>query len=78
MHRERRRKTTETLTFCELNLFASGPPFCATLVEGLGGPENACAAAATRPGFNACAWSLLPAPAAVLAFPVPLPGLLLA
>lgn len=31
----------------------------------LGGPENACAAAATRPGLNAAAWSLLPA--AVLA-----------
>jgi hypothetical protein len=67
------------LTFCEVNLFAFGPPpFCATggLVEGLGGPENACAAAATRPGFNACAWSLLPA-AVVVEFPVP-PGLALA
>lgn len=45
-------KTAE-LTFCEAGLFASGP-FCATGgLEGfVGGPENACAAAATRPGFN--------------------------
>jgi hypothetical protein len=68
------------LTFCELNLFASGPPLCATGgLEGLGGPENACAAAATRPTSNACAWSLLPFPAAVAVVDFPdAPGLELA
>jgi hypothetical protein len=50
-------KATE-LTFCGVSLFA----FCAAGgLEDLGGPENACAAAATRPGLNAGAWSLLPA-----------------
>jgi hypothetical protein len=46
-------KTIE-LTFCEASLFASGP-FCATggLEDLVGGPENACAAAATRPASNA-------------------------
>jgi hypothetical protein len=51
-----------SLTFCEPTLFAATGG-----LEGLGGPENACAAAATRPGFNACAWPLLPA--AVVEFP---------
>jgi hypothetical protein len=70
----RKTKTTE-LTFCEPSLFASGP-LCATGgLEDLGGPENACAAAATRPAFNPCAWSLLLAAAA--SFPDAL-GLLLA
>jgi hypothetical protein len=69
-------KTTTELTFCGTSLFASGP-FCATggLEEDLGGGENACAAAAIRPTFNACAWPLLPA--AVVEFPDP-PGLPLA
>jgi hypothetical protein len=73
---ETKTKTIE-LTFCGASLFASGP-FCATggLEDDLGGGgENACAAAATRPTFNVCAWSLLPA--AVVEFPDPL-GLLLA
>lgn len=61
------------LTFCGASLFASGA-FCAATggLEDLGGGENACAAAATRPTFNAGAWL-----AAVVEFPDPL-GLLVA
>jgi len=62
------------LTFCGASLFASGA-FCAATggLEGLDGGENACAAAATRPTFNAGAWPILLA--AVVELPCPL-GLL--
>ena len=52
------------LTLCALSLFASGPLCARGGLEGFGGPENACAAAATRP---TSAWSLFPA--AVVDFP---------
>jgi len=67
---------TPELTFCATTLFASGP-FCATGgLEDLGGPENACAAAATRPTFNAGAWLLVLAAVVELPNPLGLPVLL--